>query len=127
MGELDTRTWIEAAQLVGRLRRRIWRRRICMFAALLFELPVFAFWHELNPCVRGILFSLSPVAICACLAVGNVAWFRLVEFRCPRCGKWFIAAFGFGYLRNRCKHCNLDLSPAAVAKGKPLDVLEPGE
>jgi hypothetical protein len=124
LGQLDTETCIEAAQLVARLRRRIWRCQLGMVAALLFEVPVFAFWRELTPYVRGMLFSVFPLAACACLLRGNAAWFRLLNFRCPRCDKRFMVPFGLGYLRNRCKNCDLDLGAAAVAEAKPLDVLD---
>jgi hypothetical protein len=104
MGELETKMSIEAARFVARLRRRIGRCLLGLLAALGFEVPVFAFWHELNPYLRGMLFSLFPLAACACLLAGSAAWLQLIEFRCPQCDKWFFAPFGLGYRRNRCKH-----------------------
>jgi hypothetical protein len=127
MGELVTTTWIDGARYVARLRRRILRCYLCMFAVPLIAAPVFAFWHLMNPFVRGIFVSLLCLAAVACLLVGNVTWFALIEFRCPRCGNYFTGAFGLGYLKKVCKHCGLDLDPAVLDKAKslePADLLE---
>ena len=127
MGELDIKTWIEGARYVARLRRRIWQCRLGMLAALLFLVPFFAYWHELNRYVHGIVFSLFVLAVGACLLVGNATWLELIHFRCPRCGKHFFAAFGVPFLKNVCKHCGLDLSPGVINKAKPLEGADPWE
>ena len=107
--------------MYARLRRQLWRCRLGMLAALLFLVPFFAFWHELNPYVQAIVFSLFILAEGACLLAGNATWLQLVCFRCPRCGKHSIAPFGFGFRRNVCKHCGLDLGPAVIDKARPLE------
>jgi hypothetical protein len=96
MGEFDTQTWIEAARFVARLRCRIWRCQLGLLAAFLFQVPVLAFWEKLNPYVRGILFSLYPLALCACCLIGSVAFIRLGGFRCLRCGERFFSMFWTG-------------------------------
>ena len=120
MGELDTDTWIAGARYLALMRRRIWRCRLGMFAGLLFLLPFFAVWHELNPSVQGVVMLLFFLFECACLLIGNAFWFALTGFHCPRCGKDFIKAFGIGFYRNRCKHCGLDLGLAVIDKAKPI-------
>ena len=124
MGEIDTEAWIEGARIVARLRRRMWKCQLGMFAALLFMAPFFAFWHELTPYMHGIVIAMFVLAVSACLLVGNVTWFELVGFRCPRCGQYFIRAFWIGFYSDRCKHCGLDLNPGAIAKVKPLDLAD---
>jgi hypothetical protein len=85
-----------------------------MFAALLFMTPFFPFWHELKPFVHGIVVGIFFLVVSACLLVGNAAWFKLIGFRCPRCGRYFIRAFWIPVYSNRCKHCGLDLGPRAI-------------
>jgi len=67
MGEIDTKTWIEGARYVARLRRRIWQCQLGMVAALLFMAPFFAIWHELKPHVHGIVIAMFFLAVSACL------------------------------------------------------------
>ncbi len=124
MGEVDTETLIEAARHAARLRRWIRRCQLGMFGVVLIAVMVFEFWRELNPFVSGVFFWLRVLALGACLAVGNVAWWKLIEFRCPRCGKYFIAAFGLGYLKKACRQCGLVLDPAVIEKTKALEGAE---
>jgi len=125
VSDLDTKTWIEAARSYVRLRRRYWRCLLGMTALLVvFGAPISAFEHELNPYVRGILLSLFTVAWCACWVGGVVTWFTLIGFRCPRCGKQFIMSWWSSWPGNRCKHCDLDLSPAAIAAARPIAVVD---
>jgi len=113
---LDTKTWIDAARSYARLRRRYWRCLLGMPVLLVvFGPPIAAFERELNPCVRGILLSSFIVAWCACWVGGVGTWFALIGFRCPRCGKRFIMSWWSSWPTNRCKHCGLDLGPAAKA------------
>ncbi len=120
MGELDTNTWIEASRSYVRLRRRYWRCWLGMPASLVVLvalIPVFG--HTLkNPYVRGALFSLLIVAWCACWLGCAVTWFALMGFRCPRCGKRFLISWWSSRPSNRCKHCDLDLGPAAIVSAK---------
>ena len=124
MGKLETKTWNQASRYVTRLQRRIWRCQLCMLGLPVIFIPLFAFWHELNPFVRGTLFSLFFLAAGAFLLVGNVTLFELICFHCPRCGDNFFAVFGFGYRKKVCRHCGLDLSPAVVQKLEGEDLFE---
>jgi len=45
--------------------------------------------------------------------------FSLFPYCCPRCDKWF-AFSGWSWFTDRCKHCGLDLGPAATAAEKPI-------
>jgi hypothetical protein len=82
--------------------------------------PIAVFEHELNPYVRGILLSLFTVAWFACWVGGVATWFALNRFRCPQCGRRFIQSWWNNWPTNRCKHCGLDLGPAAMASAKPV-------
>ncbi len=121
MDELDANTWSDTARSIARLRRRLLRCQLGMVAVLLIMVPILAICEILHQPVEWIFFVLFPVAAGAFLLVGNATWLKLIGIRCPRCGERFIAAFGFGFLRNRCKHCGLDLDLAAIAKPKLLD------
>jgi len=88
-----------------------------MFAAIFFMVPILAICDDRR--VQNVFFVLSFLAAGAFLLVANAAWFELIGIPCPRCGEHFTAAFGMGYLRNRCKHCDLELGPAPMAKAKP--------
>jgi hypothetical protein len=124
MGKLDTKTRNQASRYVSRLQRRIWRCQLYMFGLPFIFMPLFAFWHELNPFVRGTLFSLFFLVAGAVLLVGNATWLELICFHCPRCGDNFIAPFGFGYQKKVCKHCGLDLRLAVIDKLEDEDLFE---
>jgi hypothetical protein len=89
-----------------------------------FGAPIAVFQHELNLYVRGVLLSLFIVVWCACWLGGVVTWFTLIGFRCPRCGKRFIMSWWSSWPTNWCKHCGLDLGPAAMAIAKPIGVVD---
>jgi hypothetical protein len=120
MGELDTDSWTERARYLALMRRRMWQCRLGMFAGLLFLIPTLLVSQVLNPSVQGVVLLLYFLFECAWLLLGNAVWFALTQFRCPRCGKGFLEAFGFAFFRNQCKHCGLDLGPAVIDKAKPL-------
>jgi hypothetical protein len=127
MGELHTDSWTERARYLALLRRRMWQCRLGMFVSLLFLIPFFLAWHVLNPSVQGVVLLLFILIECAWLLLGNVVWFALTQFRCPRCGKGFIEAFGFGFYRNQCKHCGLDLGLTVFDTAKPIKGGDPLE
>jgi hypothetical protein len=120
MGELDTHSWTERARYLALMRRRMWQCRLGMYASRLFVIPFFLVWHVLNPSVQGVVLLLFILIQCAWLLLGNEVWFALTQFRCPRCGKGFREAFGFGFSRNQCKHCGLDLGLAVIDKAKSI-------
>ena len=101
------------------MRRRMWQCRLVMFVALLVLVPCMAPWRGLNPYLQRADLVALPAHGGVCLLIGNAAWFGMTRFRCPRCGKGFVAAFGFGPYRNQCKHCGLYLGPAVSDKAKP--------
>jgi hypothetical protein len=116
MKDLDTRTWIEAARRYVRLRRRYWRSTfgaVALFAV--FGTPLFVMDQKLHSTLRGVLGSILGVGFLACWLGGVVSWFELRSFRCPRCGNQFIVSWTNTWPTNCCKHCGLDLRPAAMA------------
>jgi DNA-directed RNA polymerase subunit RPC12/RpoP len=118
---LDTETRIEASRSYVRLRRRYWRRLLRMPALLVVFVVVMAlfavFKYDRNPYARGTLNSLLVVAWFACWLRGVVTWYKLIGFRCPRCGKRFMMSWWSSWPGNRCKHC--DLGPSAMAAATP--------
>ena len=113
---MDTRTWIEAARRYVRLRRRYW---LCFLGEVVlvavFGTPLFVFADQMNSIARDILVSVLVVGFVACSVVTVITWFALVGFRCPRCGNQFMMSWTNSWPTNRCKHCGLDLGPAAMA------------
>jgi hypothetical protein len=122
MGELDTKAWIEAARSYRRLRRQYWGGYLGFMAACLLVAMDFVLaekLHRSDAIFLGILIIAFSAAIPA-LFVSWVAWFKLAWFRCPRCGRQGIVSRS----RDHCNHCDLDLGKRAIAKGKPLDVVD---
>ena len=119
--KLNTRTRKQASRYVTRLQRRIWRCQLYMLGLPFIATPIVAFWHELNPFMRGIFCSLLFLAFGAGLLVGNATWLELICFHCPRCGDNFVSMFGIGYRKKVCRHCELDLSPAVIDKAESLE------
>ncbi len=134
MGDLDTGTLIEAAQRYRRLRRRYWRCLLglpaivivgYLFAVLLEIFPALsALWDEENSILRHALLSLAGVGWCVCLLGGVVTHFRLMAFRCPKCGGLFVWTWWTNWPSDRCRHCGLDLGPAVEASAKPAPDLD---
>jgi len=123
MSDLDTKTRIEASRSYVRLRRRYWRYLLGMPALVVVFVVgaamIAVFKHDREPYARGILNSLFAVAWCGCCVGGVVTWFKLIGFRCPQCGKRFIMSWWSSWPGNRCKHCELDLGPSAMAAATP--------
>ncbi len=108
-------------------RRRMWHCRLAMYASRLSIILFFLVWHMLNPSVQSVVLVLFILIQCVCLAQGNEACLALKQWRCPRCAKGFREALGFGFFRNQCKHCGLDLGLAVIDKAKPIKGGDPGE
>jgi hypothetical protein len=121
MSELDAEIRSDAAKSIVRLRRLLLRCQLGLLGVPLVMAPILIACEKLGPSALGILFVAFFLAAGACLLVGNAAWLQLIAIRCPRCGKAFTAAFGFGHLRARCQHCGLDLGPGAIGKSKSAD------
>jgi hypothetical protein len=119
MRKLDTDSFSEGARYLALMRRRMWQCQLAPFVALLVFAPCLLAWHVLNSYLKSAVLLLYLFTVGACLLLGTAAWFGMTQFRCPRCGKGFIAAFGFGPYRNHCKHCGLYLGPALSDKAKP--------
>ena len=117
MAALDTRTWIAAARRYMRLRRRYWFCFVGVFAVCAtLGTPLFVFGDDLHPAVRGVLFTVLFVGFLACWLGSIVTWFTLLAFRCPRCGNRFLLSWtATTWPGSHCKHCRLDLRPAAMA------------
>jgi hypothetical protein len=128
MVELDTSTFLDAARSYTRLRRFFWRFFLGMPALALlffFGAVLSAIRLERNPIVpghpvlKGILIALL-VSAWLTSWLGSFAFgIALNRFRCPRCGKRFTRAWWGSWPGNRCKHCDLDLGPSAIAAAKP--------
>jgi hypothetical protein len=136
MGELDTSTYLDAARSYTQLRRRYWRFFLGMPAlALLLYLGaiISAVRLERNSIVPGknpIATVLTVLFVVAWLTswLGSFATgIALKRFRCPRCGKRFTLAWWGSWPGNRCKHCDLDLGPSAIAAAKPPVQVDPLE
>jgi hypothetical protein len=127
VGNIETRAWIEGARSYGRLRRRYWRCFLGMPASLiLFGAPAIAFEDRLHPIARGILLLPFAVVWVGCWLGCAVTWFQMLAFRCPRCGKRNVVSWWSNWPTRRCKHCDLDLDPAAVSKKRPAAGLNRG-
>jgi hypothetical protein len=110
------------------LRRRYWRSLLGVFAVLVvIGGAISAFVDERDPIPRRILFSLALAVFCAVFAVNVATWFALMGFRCPRCGGRFILSWWSSWPSDRCKHCELDLGPTAMAAAKPTAAADPWE
>ncbi len=114
--DIDTQTRTEAASRYVRLRRRYWRCFLggAAFFAI-FGTPLLVFGNHMNPIARCVLGSMLGIGSIACWVGGLATWFALVGFRCPQCGKQFVMSWTSSWPTNRCKHCGLDLAPAAMA------------
>ncbi len=122
MGELDANTWSDAARSIARLRRRLLRCQLGMFAGVLATWPILVICDILDNPMPRIVFVQSFLLVAGTfLVVANTTWLALISIGCPRCGKHFCATFGFRFLSNKCKHCGLDLGLASIPKPKPLD------
>lgn len=77
----------------------------------LLSVPAVLLWTGAFACIGGLF--ITHFSLC-------ITQFSLFPYCCPRCGKWF-AAFGWrSMFTDRCRHCGLDLGPAAMATPKPL-------
>lgn len=126
MGEPDTESWLEASRSYATLRRRYWRcffgMPVSLIVYLVIGLPLSLLGEALkmNPYVTYLLLSSFSIVWCTCWVGTLVTWFRLIGFRCPRCGNRFILTWWITWPMNQCRHCDLDLGPSAMVKAKPL-------
>lgn len=99
----------------ARLRRRYRRFSLAGPAIfLLLAISLSASRDALDSVVGHALILLFFVALLAYLLVGMIAQSALLRFRCPRCGEWFNRTWWNNKPTDRCKHCRLDLGPAAM-------------
>jgi hypothetical protein len=124
MGDLDTATWIDAAQSYRRLRRRFFGCFLTAAALASALILVRSLDLELDRHLRRLLLSLLAVGLCACWTVALVTRIQLIRFGCPGCGKRFALSWWSSQATDRCKHCSLDLGQAAVAAAKPPAVVD---
>jgi hypothetical protein len=129
MGDFDINTWLEAAQAYKRLRRRFLGCYLGLLVLLsafpVVGIPTVASELEPSPFVRDVFSSAFAVAWCGCLMGAAVNWFKLIGFRCPKCGKRFVLSWWRSWPDDRCLHCGLDLGPAATAGDKPVVATSP--
>ncbi len=134
MGDVDPGTLTETARKYGRLRRR-YRRSLLGLPAIVLVVYVFAVlleifpalsdvWDEDNSILRRARVSLACVGCCACWLGSLVTHFRLMGFRCPKCGGLFVWSCWNSWPSDRCKRCGLDLGPAVEASAKPAPDLD---
>lgn len=115
MGDIDPRTYLDAARSYERLRRlMLCFSLVSMISFLLFFL---ALAMNLEPLAAALFVVLIPIS-CMFGLGAFLASFDLRDFRCPRCGERFAVSWWSSWPTNRCKHCRLDLGAAAMEKGK---------
>ena len=122
MGDLDTKTWIDAARSYQLLRRRTLRYFLAYFGGFFGFLAVllFASANKLDALAGSVFLLLIPT-MCL-LGVGVfLNSFELRDFRCPRCGKRFAVAWWGTWPTDRCKHCGLDIETAVRNAERPLN------
>jgi len=128
MGDLDANIVADAARRYTGLRRRYWRSLLVgiplISGAGLFGMFEGEFGPLLNPVIGRVLVVSVVAGFLTCWVGGVVTWSSLMRFRCPRCGKRFILSWYSSWPTNRCKHCQLDLGPVAVATAMPPPVLD---
>ncbi len=90
--------------------RRFWRRclgGIALFATIVPLLVIFE--QRQHPVVHGVLAAVLVVGFLYCWVSGAAAWFAILRFRCPRCGKRFALSCLSSWPTSTCKHCGLFL------------------
>ena len=127
MGDFDPRTLIDSARSYERLRRRTWLFSLGYVGPfLVFLALLFATGDPQNPILVFYFLLLIP-ATCACVLGSFLTAIELRNFPCPRCGKRFATSWKWTLSFHRCKHCGLDLGPAAIAPEKPPSATDPWE
>ena len=119
MGELDTKLWIDAARTYARLRHRAWLATFGYVGTFVgFVIGFFYATANNWDALAGSLFLVFVPISCILGLAMLFAWLKLRGFRCPRCRHPFALSLSNGWPTNKCKHCELDLGRAAVAKAK---------
>ena len=122
MGDLDLNMLADAARRYTGLRRRYWRFLLVgiliISGAGLFGMFQREFGPLHNPVVGRVLMVCLIAGFLACWTGAVVTWAALMRFRCPRCGKRFTLSWYSSWPTSRCKHCQLDLGPAAETTAK---------
>lgn len=128
MCNLDANKLADAARQYAGLRRWIWRYYFVGVALILgFGLTAKLnkdFGPLLDPGFGSLLFVPWVVGYLACFIGFSVTGSSLRRFRCPRCGEHFALVWYSSWPTDRCKHCELDLGPAAMATAKPSSEMD---
>jgi len=90
--------------------RRYWRGLLGGFALFAIIGPLlFIFGQRHYPVVSGVFAMVLGVGFLWCWGSAVAAWFAILRFRCPRCGKRFALSCLSSWPTSTCKHCGLFL------------------
>ena len=119
MKDPDPKTWTEAARSYNRLRRLGMRFALVYAGSFVVFVVLFgAAAQARSLSVPPLIFLVFLLVSCPCGVGSFVTSHDLRAFRCPRCGGRFTGSRR-GWPTNQCKHCRLDLGPAAMGAKKP--------
>ncbi len=110
--DVDSKTHAEASRRYFSLRRGYWRffLGIVLFPVLYWAIAVIGLNDD--PLVGGMLTFTPALGLLVCWLGMLVEWFRLIQFRCPRCGGRFVLSWLGVWLGSACQHCDLELGLA---------------
>ena len=88
--------------------RRYWRGFLGGVALFAIMGPLlFIFGQRHYPVANGVLAMVLGVGFLWCWGSAAAAWFAILRFRCPRCGKRFALSCLSSWPTSTCKHCGL--------------------
>jgi hypothetical protein len=106
---LDPTVLLNSGQRYSRLRRRYGRSMVCFAGLIVLSVIFMPMAQSAGPLIRGVVGFVTAIGGISIWVYGTVAWFALLNFRCPRCGKRFMLSWISSLPTDRCKHCGLDL------------------